>query len=174
MAAKAINIEFTVNAWAKALGTTEATLKSKLTKADLPNTGLIPARHVFSALHGEKEASVIRLNNARADKEEQEKRVRDGELVEIVPHQISKPAKGKKREYTMAEKAKWYAELLAYARQHGRNPARGSGPQPSSRCWNTSPACSRSAWNLILGQLLSMARSSGAYSTSTVGASTAS
>mgnify|MGYP003325493094 CR=1 FL=1 len=36
MAAKAINIEFTVNAWAKALGTTEATLKSKLTKADLP------------------------------------------------------------------------------------------------------------------------------------------
>ena len=46
--------------------------------------------------------------------------------------------------------------------------------QPSSRFWNTSPACSRRAWNLIFGQLLSMARSSGAYSTSTVGASTAS
>ena len=49
------------------------------------------------------------------------------------------------------------------------------GPcQPSSRFWNTSPACSRSAWNLIFGQLASIARSSGAYSTSSVGALTAS
>jgi len=47
-------------------------------------------------------------------------------------------------------------------------------PQSPIRFWNTSPACSRSAWNLILGQLLSMARNSGAYSTSSVGACTAS
>ncbi len=46
--------------------------------------------------------------------------------------------------------------------------------QPSSCFWNTRPACSRSAWNLIFGQLASIARNSGAYSTSTVGASTAS
>ena len=36
------------------------------------------------------------------------------------------------------------------------------------------PACSRKAWKRIFGQLASIARSSGAYSTSTVGASTAS
>ena len=53
-------------------------------------------------------------------------------------------------------------------------PTGQGAPHPSSRFWNTSPACSRRAWNLIFGQLLSMARSSGAYSTSTVGASTAS
>jgi hypothetical protein len=45
---------------------------------------------------------------------------------------------------------------------------------PSSCRWNTNPACSRSAWNPIIGQLLSIARSSGAYSTSTAGAPTAS
>ena len=53
-------------------------------------------------------------------------------------------------------------------------PAAAAAAQPSSCFWNTSPACSRSAWNRIFGQLLSIARSSGAYSTSTVGASTAS
>ena len=46
--------------------------------------------------------------------------------------------------------------------------------QSPMRCWNTNPACSRRAWNSIFGQLLSIARSSGAYSTSTVGAPTAS
>mmetsp|Transcript_26231 Transcript_26231/g.62010 ORF Transcript_26231/g.62010 Transcript_26231/m.62010 type:complete len:504 (-) Transcript_26231:2159-3670(-) len=51
---------------------------------------------------------------------------------------------------------------------------RRCGAQPSSRCWNTSPACSRSAWNLMRGQFSCMARSSPAYSSSTVGALTAS
>ena len=50
----------------------------------------------------------------------------------------------------------------------------GAASHPSSRFWNTSPACSRSAWNLISGQLASIARSSGEYSTSSVGALTAS
>lgn len=44
---------------------------------------------------------------------------RDGELVEIKPGQVG-AKKGKKREYTMAEKARWFAELKAYGIAHGR------------------------------------------------------
>ena len=50
----------------------------------------------------------------------------------------------------------------------------GAQAQASICFWNTSPACSRSAWNLIFGQFSCIARSSPAYSSSTQGASTAS
>ena len=51
--------------------------------------------------------------------------------------------------------------------------ARPAAPdQPSSCFWKTRPACSRSAWNLILGQFSCIARSSPAYSSSTQAAST--
>jgi superfamily II DNA or RNA helicase len=41
---------------------------------------------------------------------------RDGVLIEYVPSAIAK--KGGKREYTMAEKEAFYAQLLGYAREH--------------------------------------------------------
>ena len=79
----AVQIEFTLNAWAMALGIEPKTLAKKLTQSSLPNEGQLCARDVFTALSGEKDASIIRLNNAKADELEQDRKVRDKELVEI-------------------------------------------------------------------------------------------
>jgi hypothetical protein len=71
----------------------------------------------------------------------------------------------------------WRAEPrdLGHDGVAARLPGSHRSADQASRCfWNTSPACSRSAWNRIFGQFASMARNSGAYSTRTVGASTAS
>lgn len=43
----------------------------------------------------------------------------DGELQEIKPHTLPKKKKGEKREYTMAEKGQFYAELKGYAAEKG-------------------------------------------------------
>jgi len=79
----AIQIEYSLNAWSKALGLDEKTLASRLSKAGLPNGGQIPARDVVAALAGSKDATVIRLNTARAERLELENRVRDAELINI-------------------------------------------------------------------------------------------
>lgn len=45
---------------------------------------------------------------------------RDGELIELTPGVIPKKSKATKRDYTMEEKAKFYAELKAYSIKTGR------------------------------------------------------
>ena len=78
-----IIIEHSITAWSKALVMHHDTLRGKLDKSGVPKSDLYTARQIFQALHGEKDASVIRNNNAKAEQLEKENRVRDGELVEI-------------------------------------------------------------------------------------------
>ena len=73
------------------------------------------------------------------------------------------------------------AEAAGAVRQHGVHAGHGAGPnldvmdgRRHMDLWKTSPACSRMAWNLIFGQLASTARNVAMWSSSTVGASTAS
>ena len=78
-----INIEFSITAWSKALVMHHETLAGKLSKAGVDKSETYTARQIFTALHGEKDASIIRQNNAKAEQLEKENRMRDGELVEL-------------------------------------------------------------------------------------------
>ncbi len=78
-----ITIAFSVSAWSRALGVDFKTLSTRLSKAGLPNRGQIPAQFVFTAMFGKRDASIIRLNNARAEAIEQKNKVVGGQLVEL-------------------------------------------------------------------------------------------
>ena len=79
----AVQIKFTLNAWAKAIAVQERTLAIRLTKAGFKNNGLISAKEIIDAMCGEKDASIIRLNDAKAKQLEQKEKIRDEVLVEL-------------------------------------------------------------------------------------------
>ena len=80
----AIQIAFTINAWSKALGISERTLAIKLTKSGHSIRGReVSAKQILDALTGEKDASLIRLNDAKSTALEQKQKIKDGLLVEL-------------------------------------------------------------------------------------------
>lgn len=78
------HISGNIATWAKALGIHRDALTRRLNRSDVKfGAGdLIPARDVYKALSGDKDAAMVRKLQAEAEAQERDNRKEDGELLE--------------------------------------------------------------------------------------------